>query len=247
MLSKISSRMYRALAQRIVPGMVHSQRVYLEQLKGLLTPGCDWLDLGCGHQILPGWVQADEPKLIEPCRSVTGIDLDLPSLRQNQIFAGRVALANLEQIPFAAESFDVVTANMVVEHLGHPLQVLSEVRRVLRPGGRFLFNTPNRQAPALRVAAHTPEALKKPIVWFLERRAGEDVFPTFYRMNTADDIAALTKQAGFRIQHTEQINSRAVTAVLGPLALPELLLLRLTERERFKNLRMNFVVTLEKL
>jgi 2-polyprenyl-3-methyl-5-hydroxy-6-metoxy-1,4-benzoquinol methylase len=246
MLTKISNRMYRSLARRIAPGIIHSQRVYLEQLRVVLTPGCDWLDLGCGHQILPSWVKADEPKLIEPCRSVTGIDLDFPSLLGNKIFAGRVALANLEQIPFAAESFDVVTANMVVEHLGNPLHVLSEIHRVLRPGGRFLFNTPNRQAPALRVAAHTPEALKKPIVWFLERRAGEDVFPTFYRMNTADDIASLTKQAGFRIQRTEQINSGAVTAVLGPLALPELLFLRLTERERFKNLRMNLIVTLEK-
>jgi SAM-dependent methyltransferase len=238
--------MYRKLAQWIIPGVRPSQRAYLDSLESNLTAGCDWLDLGCGHQILPSWVGADEPKLVKKCRSVTGIDLDFPSLVKNRIFSGRVAMADLEKIPFADQSFDLVTANMVVEHLGDPLQVLSEVKRVLRPGGRFLYHTPNRQSPALRIAAHTPDGVKKSIVWILERRAEEDVFPTFYRMNTIEDVAALAEKAGLKVKRLDPVTSSAMTFLLGPLALPEILFIRMIESERFKNLRPDLLVTLEK-
>jgi ubiquinone/menaquinone biosynthesis C-methylase UbiE len=246
MLTKMTVGVYRAMAGKIIPNVRPSQRAYHDRLQETLTPGCEWLDLGCGHQIMPPWVGADEQKLVRQCRSVTGIDLDFPSLVKNRIFAGRVAMADLEHIPFAAESFDVVTTNMVVEHLKKPLDVLTEVRRVLRPGGRFLYHTPNRNAPALRIAAHTPDALKKSIVWMLEGRAEEDVFPTHYRMNTVEDVTSLAEKAGLKIERLEQITSSAMTYVLGPLALPEILFIRLIEADRFKNLRPNLLVTLEK-
>ena len=246
MLTKLTAGMYRALARRIIPGVRPSQRAYHDCLEAALTPGCDWLDLGCGHQIMPPWVGADEALLVGKCRSVTGLDLDFPSLQKNRIFAGRVALADLAYIPFADQSFDLVTANMVVEHLGEPLRVLQEVRRVLRPGGRFLYHTPNRNAPALRIAAHTPDAVKKSIVWVLEQRAEEDVFPTFYRMNTVEDVTSLAQQAGLRVQRLDQITSSAMTFLLGPLALPEILFIRMIQAERFRNLRPNLLVTLEK-
>jgi len=246
MLTKLSVGMYRSLANWIIPGVRPSQRAYHDCLESNLTPGCDWLDLGCGHQIMPSWVGADEAKLVGKCHSVTGIDLDLPSLVKNRIFSGHVALANLEQIPFPNQSFDLVTANMVVEHLGEPLQVLTEVKRVLRPRGRFLYHTPNRNAPALRIAAHTPDRIKKSIVWALEGRAEEDVFPTFYRMNTVEDVTSIAQKAGLTVKRLDQITSSAMTFVLGPLALPEILFIRMIELERFKDLRPNLLVTLEK-
>jgi ubiquinone/menaquinone biosynthesis C-methylase UbiE len=245
--TKILTGISRQLAKWIVPGNRHSQRAYSECLDASVEPGCDWLDLGCGHKILPPWVGLDEPNLVGRCHSVAGLDLDFPSLRKNQIFAGRVVMANLEQIPFAERSFDLVTANMVVEHLAEPRRVLEEVHRVLRPGGRFLFNTPNRQAPALRIAAHTPEGIKKQIVWWLERRAEEDVFPTFYRMNKVDDIQRLAQAAGFRVTRLDQISSTPITFLLGPLVLPELVFIRILESDRWARLRSNLLVVLEKV
>lgn len=43
----------------------------------------------------------------------------------------------------AAESFDLVTAVDVMEHLGNPLGFMREVARILRPGGAFMAITPN--------------------------------------------------------------------------------------------------------
>ncbi|MDQ2084637.1 class I SAM-dependent methyltransferase [Xanthobacteraceae bacterium Astr-EGSB] len=46
-------------------------------------------------------------------------------------------------IPFADESFDVVIANQVFEHIREPLPVLQEIKRVLCPGGLFIALFPH--------------------------------------------------------------------------------------------------------
>jgi SAM-dependent methyltransferase len=48
-----------------------------------------------------------------------------------------------EGIPFDDGSFDVVVAGEFLEHLADPRAVVSHVRRVLRPGGRFVGSVPN--------------------------------------------------------------------------------------------------------
>jgi ubiquinone/menaquinone biosynthesis C-methylase UbiE len=48
-------------------------------------------------------------------------------------------------LPFPDASFDVVHAHQLLQHLSAPVRALSEMRRVLRPGGRLLVHTmPNR-------------------------------------------------------------------------------------------------------
>lgn len=46
-------------------------------------------------------------------------------------------------IPFGDGSFDLVVSNQVLEHVEHLDKVLSEISRVLRPGGKFLFLFPD--------------------------------------------------------------------------------------------------------
>lgn len=50
----------------------------------------------------------------------------------------RFAQADAHALPFADESFDVVYCRYLLEHVREPLRVLSEIRRVLRRGGRAL-------------------------------------------------------------------------------------------------------------
>ena len=47
--------------------------------------------------------------------------------------------ADAEEIPEDDNTFDAVISNFVVHHLADPVQVFSEVARVLKPGGRFAF------------------------------------------------------------------------------------------------------------
>jgi ubiquinone/menaquinone biosynthesis C-methylase UbiE len=176
---------------------------------------------------------------------LAGIDLDWEGLRANPFVSARI-LGTLERLPFRAESFDVATANMVVEHLGSPAAMLEEVNRVLRPGGLFILHTPNRNAVMIRVAAAMPQSMKNFLARLLEGRREEDVFPAFYRMNTLAAISQMAAASGFRVQQIRSLSSSAVTALLGPVAIMELLYLRLLEAKRFRNYRSNLIAVLQK-
>lgn len=57
--------------------------------------------------------------------------------------AARPVQADLMHLPFADHSFDSVICLEVLEHTLDPDRVLSELRRVLCPGGVFLLSTPS--------------------------------------------------------------------------------------------------------
>ena len=57
----------------------------------------------------------------------------------------KVTVANLnnEGLPYADESFDLVTCTEVIEHLEHYRYTLREMHRILKPGGILVLTTPN--------------------------------------------------------------------------------------------------------
>ncbi len=54
-----------------------------------------------------------------------------------------VIQGDIQEIDFPDESFDVVTATAVMEHVPRPEKVLGEVKRVLRPGGIVIVTVPD--------------------------------------------------------------------------------------------------------
>jgi len=64
-----------------------------------------------------------------------------------EVFCGK-----LEDAPFADGSFDVITMWDLLEHLPDPLQGLEKARRLLKPNGLLLVNTPNENSLLRRVA-----------------------------------------------------------------------------------------------
>lgn len=98
----------------------------------LLPPDSEVLDLGCGvgHSF----------RLLAP-RETVGVDISPEAL------AGQdrpTVAADMRALPFASGRFASVLSVHSVEHVPDPDRVLTEVVRVLRPGGVALFVTPNR-------------------------------------------------------------------------------------------------------
>ncbi|MFD4988484.1 methyltransferase domain-containing protein [Streptomyces sp. NPDC058374] len=106
-------------------------------LLGALEPHHRVLDVGCG----PGTITADLAALV-PDGHVTGIDNADEILDAARSTATGRSLTNTafrtgdaQALPFADDSFDVVHAHQVLQHLGDPVGALREMRRVCVPGG----------------------------------------------------------------------------------------------------------------
>jgi len=98
------------------------------------------LDIGCGTGRFAASVLEHYPET-----HVWGVDLSDGMLRQCstrcQAANGRlhVVQGDSERLPFADDSFDVVTCTHSFHHYPHQQRVVSEMYRVLRPGGRLLI------------------------------------------------------------------------------------------------------------
>ena len=104
-----------------------------------------WLDLGCG----PGMLLAAAAGLKTPGRGV-GVDVSMTWLvvarRLIQAHGGTPVLAAglAEALPLADGALSGVVSLDVIEHVDRPDVFLSEIDRVVRPGGRLALSTPNR-------------------------------------------------------------------------------------------------------
>jgi SAM-dependent methyltransferase len=102
------------------------------RLCAALLPGGRVLDLGCGT--------GHSYRELAPRESV-GVDIDAGALAGQ---ARETHAADMRELPFRASEFDSVLSVQSIEHVPDPERVLSEVNRVLVPGGRAVFVTPNR-------------------------------------------------------------------------------------------------------
>lgn len=238
-------RLYWRLERLIAPGLRSSQYVFAERLAGLMTDRPVWLDVGCGRRPFPEWMPEHTGRVLSAVGHPVGIDLDLDSLKDHDAYRDKL-MAPAEALPFASGTFDLVSANMVVEHVEHPERMLAEIHRVLRPGGAFAFHTSNRLHWPLWLAARVPERLKLTLTSYLEDRRAADVFPTHYRLNDAPRIRALAKDAGFTVERLELASTSAITVMLGPIVLLELLWIRLLRHPSLARFRSNLIVVLRK-
>lgn len=103
-----------------------------------LGRGREVLDVGCGAGFLSNFLATQG-------QQVTGIDLSTSSLavaqKHDATASVRYQQADAMNLPFQENSFDVVCAMDLLEHVENPRRVVEEAARVLRPGGLFFFHT----------------------------------------------------------------------------------------------------------
>jgi SAM-dependent methyltransferase len=229
------------LIARLVGFESFHQNRYARALGEIVPEAARWLDLGAGKVLHGGWLGPTPETLAGRSAMLVGCDVVVDHLRLNRLLhAAAGALA--ERLPFRDATFDLVTANMVVEHLPDPLAVLTEVRRVLKPGGGFLFVTPNRTHPLIFMASvFLKPRVRKRLAAVLEGREEEDVFLTHYRCNTSGSIRAHAHAAGFEVRDLVQFSSGPM--LRRPLAVVwlECMLIRAFEWRALRSLRSNII------
>jgi len=150
-------------------------------------PGRRVLDLGCRDGALTrAYADGNE---------VVGVDADREALAEAAKLGIETQWADLDEpLAFEDESFDVVVAGELMEHLRDPARFASEARRVLRPGGTFVASVPN----AFR--------LKNRLRFLIGRKPEND--PTHLHMFSPDEVRALL--SGFEDVRVDYIAGRLV-------------------------------------
>ena len=175
---------------------------------------------------------------------MVGLDYDLHSLLNHRTITCKVR-GNISQVPCKNNTFDLITSNMVVEHLDKPYEQFKEICRVLKPQGLFIFHTPNIHGYTTGASILIPEVLKTRLIYILQGRKEEDIFKTYYRANSPSKIRSLGKLTGFIIEEIKMVATSA-QFIFPPIVILELLLIKLLMTKSLRMLRPNIIAVLRK-
>jgi len=117
-----------------------TNRVVLGLIRRNMSDNCKILDLGAGE----GYLAKRVNNLIaqtEGRQELSACDLFPENFKAPEIQCDKVDIN--EGIGYPENQFDIVYSVEVFEHIENQFQMLKEVRKILKPGGTFIFTTPN--------------------------------------------------------------------------------------------------------
>jgi ubiquinone/menaquinone biosynthesis C-methylase UbiE len=145
------------------------------------------LEAGCG-------VQSYTKRYISPLwtmpLTIHGIDTDDYALENKEV--NKVYLGSVENMPLDSETYDIVMAFYLLEHVVDYKRTLSEMTRVLKPGGLMMLIFPNPYSPDALITRFTPH-------WFhvlfkskiqKTKNARKHTFPTVFSFGSVDHVRA---------------------------------------------------------
>ncbi len=171
----------------------HPYRVFENTIKNLLKPGGIILDGGCGREI----------SVLMKINKVVGLAVGLDSCtlsgrRENPNI--KLIRGDLTKISLQNDTADMVISRSVLEHMENPELVYREFHRILKPGGYFIFLTPNLFDYGSLISKIVPNRFHPWIVRLTEGRSEIETFPAFYKSNTESSIRSLGEKSGFRTE-----------------------------------------------
>lgn len=108
-------------------------------------------DLGCGSGVILTEILSMKPHWFGKGLDISSASVDYACrLAAHKRVAERAEfrVGNIASLPYDDESLDLVVASEIIEHMPEPEQVVAEIARVLRPGGKVVLTMP--------IESHTP-------------------------------------------------------------------------------------------
>jgi SAM-dependent methyltransferase len=172
------------------PGWKDSLKLYRELVADNLPSAGLAVDVGCGHA---DWLMPELGRAVFAC----GLDPDLGALCRNSAYR-HLVVASAERLPFGDSCLDLVAMAWVLEHLQRPSEALDEIHRVLKPGGRLVFLTPNAWNYNVWLIRLVPNRLHDFFTRRLYGRQERDTYPVRYRANSPRSLDRALGAAGLR-------------------------------------------------
>ena len=185
------------------------------------------LDVGCGEGVF-----------VKVClggkKIDVGLDPDEQVVKLAEKSGGykRVVVSGAEKMPFKNGSFKTVISNSVLEHIEDVEGVFREVRRVLKPGGRFILLVPDKKASEYFFYALVLERLG--LRRLAKRYIGfKNKLYKYVHLEKREFWEAEARKVGFKIESVTGFISPTMVKwidFLSPLALPDYVLKRVLGR-----------------
>jgi len=199
-------------------GAENYQRYFVPAIATPVSAGLlDTADLQSGERVLDvacgtGVIARLASERVGPSGSVTAIDVapDMISVAKSTPVPGGSHIewhvSDAASLPLADDSYDAVLCQMGLMFMEDRAAALSEMRRVVAPGGRVVVNTPGPIQPAFVL-------MEQAIVEHISRELGGFVRAVF-SMHDPDALAALLRTAGLHDASATQ--STATFQLPGP-------------------------------
>ena len=168
------------------------------------------VDLGCGTGILLHHLSRRYGR-------VAGLDLSPEMLsgydRADSAEEATVSLlcGDMTSLPIESESFDVVLCRSALHHMDDEVAVLSEMCRILRPGGSLIVGEPANDFPLFRLAR-----------WWVKRRPSFGKIHTIDRAYTRAQLRELFDKAGLEVVRERRFGFIAYALCDNPDLVPVL-------------------------
>lgn len=167
------------------------------------------LDLGCGDGLNVNILYKSGIK------NITGVDISPNLIKSAKKLTPRARfyLSSAEKLPFKAETFDVVLVDSVFHHFMKYDKALSEIKRVLKNGGRLCFIEPHKNIirSIYDIVCELP--ISKYIPFLRKRRVsylGEIKFMKHW-LKTENDFYKTLEKLDFK----KKINKRDILSIIG--------------------------------
>ncbi|CAN5633681.1 class I SAM-dependent methyltransferase [soil metagenome] len=142
------------------------------------------LDVGCGTGLL-----LRELQIMEPGVEGYGVDVseEMLVIAADRSPGARHVRADVHQLPFRGRSFDAVVSSSSLHHWARPSQVLTGIRKLLRPGGRLVLTD------------WADDFLPTRVLSLILRVTDRSHVRTF----TSAELCAMLEQTGFDVQRIQ--------------------------------------------
>ena len=180
-------------AQRYRFNYYNPDEYYEALLDRLVTPGCSWLDVGCGRDIFPSNPSLAQ-RLADRAGQLVGIDPD-ETLQENPFVHEKVQGLLDDYRPDS--KFDLITLRMVAEHVENPARLIEALNFCAHSGSIVVIYTVFKYSPIPLLTNLVPFTMRHPIKKWLWSTEEKDTFPTCFLMNTRRTLDQLFNNGGF--------------------------------------------------
>ena len=181
-------------------GWIDGTTIFHGMCSSLIPAEAEILEIGSGPS-------NETTDFLSGLGNLQGVDID-PDILTNKALSGAHVITG-DAYPFSDNTFDACVSNYVNEHVTDPVSHLREVWRVLKPGGVYLFRTPNQFHYIAAVSALTPHWFHRLVANRLRNLPPEthDPYPTRYRLNSRRAVERLAMDNGFTVDQIRMIEA----------------------------------------